>query len=77
MGTITHERNDIVRLLDVPATMAALGGISKRYLYLLLERGELDGLMQGRRRMITLASIDAYIERQLAQAAKTATPAAA
>jgi excisionase family DNA binding protein len=70
-GTIERESEPVVRLLNVEDTMSALGKVSKRYVYILIERGEIVSLMQGKRRMITLASIDAYIERQIAQASKS------
>ncbi len=76
-STIEREGETVVRLLDVKATMAALGGISKRYVYLLIERGEINGLMLGKRRMITLASIDAYVDRQLAEAGRVVASQAA
>jgi excisionase family DNA binding protein len=39
---------------------------SRRYLYELLARGELESFTMGRARRIVAASIDAYVQRRLA-----------
>jgi excisionase family DNA binding protein len=47
-----------------------LGGKSRDLIYELIRNGELDSYLDGRRRLITTASIRAYVERKLA-ASKT------
>jgi excisionase family DNA binding protein len=47
-----------------------LGGKSRDLIYELIRTGELHSYLDGRRRLITTASIKAYVERKLA-AAKT------
>jgi len=52
-------------LLDsVPGAQARLGGIGRSQLYELLAQGELESVKIGRRRMITVASMVAYVDRQ-------------
>lgn len=67
-GTIALESHSRQRLLDMKSAAHVLGGITTRYLYVLLESGALEGVKQGRRRMITVASIDAYVDRLRAEA---------
>jgi excisionase family DNA binding protein len=45
-----------------------LGGKSRDLIYELIRTGELDSYLDGRRRLITTASIKAYVERKLAAA---------
>jgi hypothetical protein len=55
-----------------------LGGCGLERLYDLLNSGELESFRDGRARLITVASIERYIERRLAEAGGTpvASPAA-
>jgi len=50
-----------------PATAEQMLPCSHKKLYDLLNAGELEGYKVGRARRVTLASIKAYITRQLAQ----------
>lgn len=51
----------------IPGAQARLGGISRSMVYELLAQGELEGVKLGRRRMITVASMVAYIDRLRSQ----------
>jgi len=49
-----------------PLEAGAILSIGQTHLYELMESGELESFKAGRSRRITMASIRAYIERQLA-----------
>lgn len=51
------------RLVAIPTAQTMLGGVARSYVYELLARGELEAVSLGRRRMIVVSSIDAYIGR--------------
>lgn len=51
------------RLFDLKTTAEVLGGITTRYVYMLLEAGELQSVKIGKRRLVTVASIDDYVAR--------------
>ena len=55
-------------LVPVPATCAALGGVSRTTIYALVNAGELVKVNIGRRGFITAESLNAYVAR-LAEAA--------
>ncbi|MBB3038989.1 helix-turn-helix domain-containing protein [Hoyosella altamirensis] len=57
MKTYTH-------LLAVPEACAALGGISRSHLYVLMSEGELSSIKIGRRRFIPSDALTEWIERQ-------------
>lgn len=71
------EREEIgdTRLVSVERAQQMLGGITYRQVGLMLKRSELRGCKVGKRRMIELASIDEYIDKQLAEAQKLAQAA--
>lgn len=56
------------RLRTYPETMALLGGIRKNLLFNLIEAGEIVRVRIGRRSFIAQASIDAYVDRLIANA---------
>jgi hypothetical protein len=64
------------RVVSIPRAQRLLGDVTYRQVGLMLKRGELDGCKVGRRRVITLASINAYLDAQLAKAEKTKAVAA-
>jgi hypothetical protein len=45
-----------------------LGGLSRRYVYTLMDRGDLDTVPIGRRRMVPDTSLRAYVDRLHAEA---------
>ncbi|SRR5258708_238690 len=49
-------------------------GCSNAHGYVLIKKGEIDSYLEGRIRKVTVASIQAYIERKLAAAKKDTTP---
>ncbi len=49
-------------------------GCSNAHGYVLIKKGEIDSYLEGRIRKVTVASIQAYIERRLAAAKKGTTP---
>jgi excisionase family DNA binding protein len=51
------------RLVGVQAAQEMLGGIGRTTLYRLRRDGELDSVSIGRRSLITVDSIDAYVAR--------------
>jgi excisionase family DNA binding protein len=51
-----------------PKTACRLGGWGMTRLYELLAAGELESYRDGRSRLITVASIKAYINRKIAEA---------
>jgi excisionase family DNA binding protein len=54
---------DVARLVDIRTAGKLLGGIGRSHVYELLGIGELESVKIGRRRMVLVDSIDAYIER--------------
>lgn len=54
---------DDARLVDVQKAMTMLGGVGRSYLYELLARGEIEAVKVGRRRMVIVSSIDAFVDR--------------
>lgn len=54
-------------VLRLPAAGRVLGGITRPTVSRLIAEGELDAVMVGGTRMVTRASIEAYIERQTAK----------
>ena len=49
-----------------PAEVADLLGMSRQWVYILLDRRELVGFHIGRKRRVTVASVAAYVDRQVA-----------
>lgn len=47
----------------IPGAQARLGGISRSMVYELLAQGEIEGVKVGRRRMVTVDSMVAYVNR--------------
>ena len=62
--------SDVEPLVVRPATAWVLLGCAKSYGYELLAAGELDSFVDGSARKITVASIKAYIARQIAKSGK-------
>jgi hypothetical protein len=54
-------------LASVKVAQRMLGDPSLSFIYNLLNTGELQSFLSGRRRLITIASINSYIERRLAE----------
>lgn len=52
----------------MPDVARVLGGISRRQVYLLLERGQLQSVWIGRRRLIPANSVTAYVAHLHAEA---------
>ena len=52
-------------LYSIPETQHLVGGISRPSLYGMMERGEIDRVVIGRRVFITAESIDRFIARQV------------
>lgn len=63
------------RLLSIDDTARVLGGITTREVYKAIERGDLEATRLGRRRLVVVESIDAYVDR-LREATRTPVPAA-
>jgi hypothetical protein len=55
-----------------PATLAQAWDCSERHIWHLIDRGELQTFLSGRRRKITLSSARAYRNRQIAAASAAA-----
>jgi excisionase family DNA binding protein len=53
-------------VVSVNGARERLGGKSRDLIYELIRSGQLDSYLDGRRRLITTASIKAYVERKLA-----------
>ena len=68
--------SDNERLVVSPGRAWHMLGIGNTHGYQLLATGELDSYLDGRRRLITVASIKRYVERKIASAsaASTCTP---
>lgn len=64
----TGEMRGQTLLVDVLEAARQLGGISDREVYRLMERGEIEGIWQGRRRMVVTESLVSYVERLRAAA---------
>jgi Helix-turn-helix domain len=60
---IVDDTRPDARLADVPTTSTILGGVSRSELYEMFARGDLETVKIGRRRMVLVSSIDAYIDR--------------
>lgn len=63
----TSEEDD-ARIVGIPRAQALLGGITRREVTNMVRRGELQKVKIGRRSMIVRASIDARIDRAIAEA---------
>lgn len=50
-------------LLSIPSARRLLGGIGTTKIYQLLNRGDLEALFIDHKRLITMASVDAYLAR--------------
>lgn len=69
-GGLSPERTFMNKLIPLPEACELLGGISKRHLYTLIDdRGEVEAVKLGRRRMVVARSLDDYIERLRAETA--------
>lgn len=73
----TEEVEVPIRLLSLDDAALSLGKITTRELRKRLDAGEIDGVYIGRRRLVPLAEIDAYIERLKEAAAAKRENAAA
>lgn len=62
------EVDEDARVVSIPKAQRLLGDVTYRQVGLMLQRGELQGCKVGRRRVITLASINAYLDARLAEA---------
>lgn len=61
--------------VSVKSAGVYLGGIVPREIYRLLDAGELESAHYGRRRLVTVASLEALGQKLLATKAASATPA--
>lgn len=59
----THRRTVDPLLYPVPDVAEALGKISNRHVYKLMDTGELESITIGRRRMVVAESMRAYVDR--------------
>ena len=68
MHDSSNEESTIRPIVVKPkkATLYGIGGLTK--IYELIADGELESYRDGRSRLITVASIEAYVERKLDQA---------
>lgn len=71
------EVDEDARVVSIPKAQRLLGDVTYRQVGLMLKRGELQGCKVGRRRVVTLASINAYLDASLAQAEKNPEAVAA
>lgn len=71
------EVDDDARVVSIPKAQRLLGDVTYRQVGLMLQRGELQGCKVGRRRVVTLASINAYLDARLAEAEKSSKAVAA
>lgn len=67
-GTVPEVGDERPRLLSVDKTAWTLGGLSYREVLRMIDRGQLESILVGRRRMVIVESIDRYIETQRASA---------
>ena len=51
--------------VDIPTTGAMLGGVHRRTVLREIKRGNLESFRVGRRRMVLVKSIVAYVKRQV------------
>jgi len=63
MSSVVDDARPDRRLASIPGTTEILGGISRSRVYELLAAGELEAVKIGSRRLVVVASIDAYVER--------------
>jgi excisionase family DNA binding protein len=66
MSVIKPTLEDGAYVCSVNGARERLGGKSRELIYELIRSGQLDSYIDGRRRLITTASIKAYVERKLA-----------
>lgn len=50
-------------LLNLDDVAAALGGLSRAHLYRLITSGQLHSVKCGRRRLVSVAALDAYVQQ--------------
>lgn len=50
-------------LLNLDEVAASLGGLSRAHLYRLITSGQLTSVKCGRRRLVSVAALDAYVKR--------------
>jgi hypothetical protein len=55
------------RLESIESTRQSLGGVTRKHIYDLINRGELESVKAGRRRFILPDSTDAYVARLVEQ----------
>lgn len=54
-------------LIDVDEARELLGGVARSYVYVLMTRGELPAIKLGRRRMIVMRDLVAFVEKLRAE----------